>query len=85
MTPKFSRKRLRVTRDFESREASPYALLVWKGEGILDGQPLRAGDELFVGYEAATRPHRFERRGDETLELFKLFPPEVPESTGSTR
>jgi hypothetical protein len=77
MTPKFSGKRLRVTRQFESREDAPYALFVWKGEGTLAGQPLRAGQEFFVSHEAAARPHRFESRGPETLEVFKLFPPGV--------
>lgn len=70
---KFSGTRLRVTRRFESLETEPYALLVWRGRGRLNGVTLRPGAEFFVGYEAARRPHVFEAAGPEGLEVFKIF------------
>ncbi len=74
LTPKFSGKRLIVTGVFESVERDPYALLIWRGRGKLNGKPIKAGDEFFVGYIAATQPHFFENVGGEPLEAFKLFP-----------
>jgi hypothetical protein len=71
---KFSGKRLRVRRRFESVEDGPYAVLVWGGRGRVNNVPLRAGMELFVGDEAARRPHLFEASGSEVLEAFKIFP-----------
>ncbi|GBC99112.1 hypothetical protein HRbin17_01633 [bacterium HR17] len=74
VTPKFSGKRSVVTGVFESAEHDPYALLIWRGKGRLNGLPIKAGDEFFVGYSAATQPHHFECVGAEPLEVFKLFP-----------
>lgn len=76
-TKKFSGKKLIVTGIFESVENEPYALLVWRGKGKLNDKPIKAGDEFFIGYIAATKPHRFECTGEEPLELFKLFPQAV--------
>ncbi len=71
---KFSGKRLVVRTRFESREAGPYVLLVWRGRGRLLGHSLRPGTEALVTAEAATRSHLF--TADEgPLEAFKLFPP----------
>ncbi|MBI3912332.1 MAG: hypothetical protein HY320_15545 [Armatimonadetes bacterium] len=74
MTRKFSGKRVRVTSAIEVREPRPHAVFVWEGEGTFADVPVRAGDELFVGYEAATRPHRIRNTGNGRLELFKFFP-----------
>lgn len=74
LTSKFSGKRLLVTGIFESVESEPYALLIWKGKGKLNGKTIKAGDEFFVGHIAATEPHLFECIGNEPLEAFKLFP-----------
>jgi hypothetical protein len=74
VTTKFSGKRLVVTGIFESVEGDPYALFVWRGKGKLNGKPIKAGDEFFVGYSAATQPHHFECVSTEPLEVFKLFP-----------
>jgi hypothetical protein len=71
---KFSGKRLRVARRFESLEQDAYALLVWRGRGRLNGLRLRPGTELFVSHELATRPHVFEATGTDPLEVFKIFP-----------
>ena len=78
LTQKFSGKRLLVWRKYESIEDTPYALLVWRGRGKLNGQSLRAGSEFFVSYIAATQPHVFENTGNDVLEVFKLFPAKVP-------
>jgi Phosphomannose isomerase len=77
LTKKFSGKKLVVTGTFESVENDPYALLVWKGKGKLNGKPIKAGDEFFVGYIAAQKPHRFECTSNEPLVAFKLFPQAV--------
>lgn len=71
---KFSGKRLVVRTRFESQEAGPYVLLVWRGQGRLLGHRLVPGTEALVTAEAATRPHLF-TADDGPLEAFKLFPP----------
>ena len=76
MIPKFSGKRIRVTGTFEMTEQSPYALLVWSGRGQLNGAPIAAGDEFLVTRPAAVTPHHLKSEGGETLEVFKLFPPD---------
>lgn len=75
MTKKFSGKRIRVMGTFEMLESSPYALLVWRGRGELDGRPIKAGDEFLVTFSALARPHTLKRVGRELLEAFALFPP----------
>lgn len=77
LTKKFSGKKLVVTGTFESIENEPYALLIWKGKGKLNGKPVKAGDEFFVAYIAATKPLQFECVGSEPIEAFKLFPQSV--------
>jgi mannose-6-phosphate isomerase class I len=75
MTRKFSGKRVRVTGTFEMSEDLPHALLVWRGQGELNGKPIQAGDEFFVTYEQARTPNVLRNTGSEVLEVFKLFPP----------
>lgn len=77
MTNKFSGKRVRVTGSFEMLETQPYALLVWKGCGELDGRQLQAGDEYFVSFAQARTAHFLRNTGQDTLELFKFFPPQA--------
>jgi hypothetical protein len=77
MTSKFSGKRVRVTGSFEMLETQPYALLVWRGRGELSGRPLQTGDEYFVSFEQAQTPHLLRNTGQDTLELFKFFPPQA--------
>jgi hypothetical protein len=74
MTPKFSGKRVRVTGVFEMVERSAYVLLIWQGCGTLDGRSVAAGDEFFV---SGGGTHRLERIGNERIEGYKLFPPEM--------
>ncbi len=81
LTTKFSGKRLIVTKAFESVERDPYALFIWLGKGKLNGKPIKAGEEFFVGYLAATQPHRFETVGNEPLMVFKLFPQAMGKQT----
>jgi len=77
MTRKFSGKRVRVTGAFEMLESQPYALLVWRGRGQLNGKPVQAGDEFFVTFAQARKPHVLKSTGAELLEVFKFFPPEA--------
>ena len=76
MTSKFSGKRVRVTEELLLEEPLPYALLVWGGEGELEGRPIAAGDEFLVTQARAAAPHRLRRGGKDRLEAFMLFPPE---------
>ena len=78
VTEKFSGKRLRVSRRFLSRESSPYALLIWRGRGKINGKSVRAGDEFFVSFEAATQVHEFQATEEGLLEVFKIFPAAKP-------
>ena len=71
---KFSGKRLVVRTRFESQEAGPYVLLVWRGRGRLLGHRLQPGTEALVTAEFATRPQVF-TADDGPLEAFKLLPP----------
>lgn len=70
---KFSGKRMRVTKTFESTETDCHALVVWRGAGTLDGAKVNAGDEFFVGHVATNKPLRITSTGSEPLELFKIF------------
>ena len=75
MTTKFSGKRVRVEEELLLEEPLPYALLVWSGEGELEGRPIAAGNEFLVTQPRAAAPHRLRRTGKERLEVFALFPP----------
>jgi len=77
VTPKFRGKRVRVTGTFEMVEQQPYALLIWEGEGELDGTPVRAGDEFFITHDRARVSHLLKNTGADRLEAFKFFPPKA--------
>ena len=77
ITQKFSGTRVRVTGTFEMLEQKPYAMLIWEGQGELNGMPIRAGDEFFVTQEQAHVPHQLKNTGSGRLEVFKFFPPEA--------
>ena len=53
----------------------PYALLIWRGCGELNGRPVKAWDELFVGRSTIRTPHLLKLTGGEVLEAFKFFGP----------
>jgi len=87
---KFSGKKcvVRPGRNLDCRERGAFTVLVWRGEGTFSDRRIRAGadrthtnDELFVCYDAATRPHRISNTGSGDLILFKLFGPEVNPDT----
>jgi hypothetical protein len=71
---KFSGKRLVVYSRYLSEEQSPYALLVWRGQGRVLDTPLRPGSEMLITAEAAARPHLYRAEAG-PLEVFKFFPP----------
>ncbi len=77
ITEKFSGKRTRVTGAFEMLEPQPHAILIWQGQGELNGQPVRAGDEFFITEQQARLPHLLRNTGTDLLEAFKFFPPEA--------
>jgi hypothetical protein len=83
---KFSGKKCVVGpgRSLDCRERGAFAVLVWRGEGTFSDRRIKAGpertqtnDELFVCYDAATRPHKIRNTGSSDLILFKMFGPEV--------
>jgi hypothetical protein len=58
-----------------------YSILVWRGEGLYDGHPIKAGDftkdELLVSHSKATVPIQVENTGSEDLMVIKFFGPDV--------
>ncbi len=90
-TPKFSGKRLELQpgREFNSVEEGVHNILVWRGEGLVGKQPVKAGsfdlkhcdDELLVTHGAAVKGYTIKNTGKEPLVLFKFFGPDVNLST----
>jgi hypothetical protein len=82
-TIKFSGKKLvvRPGRSFHSVDNGVYNVLVWQGQGEMDGQRIEAGnpimDELLVVYDKATRPIQVKNTSDQDLILFKFFGPDI--------
>jgi len=82
-TRKFSGKEVRIPpgKTFRSQEPGAYAFFLWKGEGSLNGQEVRAGDpskdEVFVTAELATRLHVVTNTGREEMVFYKIFGPDV--------
>lgn len=83
---KFSGKKcvVRPGGSLDCRERGAFTILVWRGEGTFSDRRIKAGaertqtnDELFVCYDAATRPHKIRNTGSSDLILFKMFGPEV--------
>ena len=75
VTSKFSGKLVCVEQEISLQESSPYAFLIWSGQGQLENMPIKAGDEFLVTQPRAAVPHRFRRIGSKRLEFFALFPP----------
>ncbi len=71
-TPKFSAKRLLASQSCTYSEPDCFALLVWAGQGTINGRPAKAGSELFISYRAAQEGLRLEP-GPEGLECFAVF------------
>ena len=72
---KFSGQRLRVRSRLTYRQDLPFAMLVWRGRGKIDGRATRAGQEFFVTYPSARRGIEIQNTSDdESLELFTFQP-----------
>jgi len=82
-TDKFSGKKLIVYpgKSYITREKGAYVILVWKGEGKIDGQHIKAKsfnqDELFVSYNKAIDATKIENNGIKDLQIFKFFGPDI--------
>jgi len=82
-TTKFSGKRLvvRPGQRFTSVDKGIYNILVWRGWGRYDGHEIEGGnfgwDELLISYAKATVPIVVENTGNEDLEIFKFFGPDI--------
>lgn len=82
-TTKFSGKRLIVKpgQTFTSLDKGVYNILVWQGEGRVDGHPVKAGDferdELLVSHARATTPMTIENTGHSDLMIIKFFGPDI--------
>ena len=77
---KFSGMRLKVTSTMKFTAQDPCILYIWRGEGTLDGLPVRGGagpvgenDEFFLGHEAVRRGIEITTTGEEPLVAFALF------------
>jgi mannose-6-phosphate isomerase class I len=82
-TKKFSGKKLIVYPggSYASKDNGAYVILVWKGEGKIDGQCIKANsfnqDELFVSYNKAINAIKIENNGKKDLQIFKFFGPDI--------
>ena len=82
-TTKFSGKRLvvRPGGTVLSREKGVYNILVWRGSGTLDGQPIAGGqpglDEVLISHDKATAGVSFVNTGAADLEVLKFFGPDI--------
>ena len=83
-TKRFSGKKLIVKPDqtCKSRENGAYNILVWKGQGIFDGNKVKANefcyDEIIVTYQKAVTDIEIKNTGKSSeLVLFKFFGPAV--------
>jgi len=78
-TDKFSGIRLIVNpgKTYLSRDKGVYSIFVWRGQGMVDGHPVRGGDpeqdELLVTHAKATTDIPITNTGNEPLELWKVF------------
>lgn len=82
-TTKFSGKKLVVKpgATFTSIDKGVYNILVWKGSGTFDGQPVEAGnfesDELLISHERAIRPLEVKNTSGQDLQIIKFFGPDI--------
>jgi len=82
-TRRFSGKRLvvRPGQTYRSRDAGVYNILVWRGEGTVDGHAVKGGDpaldELLVCHDKAVAAIDVKNTGTIELEIFKFFGPDV--------
>lgn len=86
-TSKFSGKRmvLRPGEEFWNVERGVHSIFVWRGEGMVAGLPVRAGDfdlhrcedELLIVHDRAVSGYDIRNVGEEDLVLFKFFGPDI--------
>jgi hypothetical protein len=82
-TDKFSGKKLIIPpgEKFISRDNGVYNILIWRGEGLFGGIEIIGGDadkdELLVSYDRAIGETEIVNRGNEDLEIFKFFGPDI--------
>jgi hypothetical protein len=71
---KFSGQRVRVRSRITYRRELPFAMLIWRGRGRIQGRAIRAGEEFFVAHRAARSGIEIESAGRAPLELFTFWP-----------
>lgn len=82
-TSKFSGKKLYIQpgEKFISRDSGVYSLFAWKGTGIFGGIEITGGnpdkDELLITHNRAVSETEIINTGNEELEIFKFFGPDV--------
>ncbi|HTP27933.1 MAG TPA: hypothetical protein VMK12_20050 [Anaeromyxobacteraceae bacterium] len=82
-TTKFSGKRfvLAPGAHFVDRERGVHNVLIWKGDGRMDGLPIGGGrfglDEVLVPYQKAMAGVRYENTGSTPLEVLAFFGPDL--------
>lgn len=82
-TKKFSGKKLVVNpgQTYISIDKGVYNILVWEGQGKVDGHFIEANnfsfDELLISYEKATNPLKIENTSNKKLIIFKIFGPDI--------
>jgi mannose-6-phosphate isomerase class I len=82
-TNKFSGKKLTVYPEntYITKEEGGYLILVWKGEGKIDGQYIKANsfnqDEFIISYDKAIRSMKIENNSKKDLQIFKFFGPDM--------
>lgn len=86
-TSKFSGKRLilKPGREFLSKEAGVHNIFVWKGEGMVGNQKVKANDfdlyycndELLITCQKAQSGYIIKNIGNQDLWLYKFFGPDI--------
>lgn len=85
-THKFSGKKIYIKRGekFITKDNGVYNIFVWRGEGKFGKINIKAGnfemDELLISHEAAVKGIEITNTGNETLEIFKFFGPDINKS-----
>lgn len=82
-TNKFSGKKIYIKKGekFITKENGVYNVLVWRGKGLFGGIEIEAGnfskDELLITHDAAVDGIEIINTGDDDLEIFKFFGPDI--------
>lgn len=82
-TNKFSGKKIYIERGekFISKDNGVYNVLVWRGKGKFGKINIKSGnpemDELLISHDSAVKGVEIINTGNETLEIFKFFGPDI--------